>query len=180
MSNTKAPAIKATPQQTEQSVATKPKFVFQDYQDNTGPVDKSRVDELLEDGFPGHEEIQLAWIHFNGLAAAEKRYYRVIRRDTHEHWFKPEAFDNVHNVVGRGQGNLNLAMGGIPELYLCERPREAAEEEQRQMSEFSSRRLQDDAKLSEIKERMGNVVGTEILGGVSMGRSSWGQDTRTK
>lgn len=180
MSSTKT-TTKPAPQQTEtEAPAAKPKFVFQHYQDNTGPIDMSRIDELLADGFD-QSEWQFGWIHFNKLDWAQKRYYQIIRRDTHEHWFKPEAFDPVHNVIGRGQGNLNLSMGGIPEVYLCVRPKEAAEEEQRQMSEYSARRLQDDPKLAEIKERMGHVVGPEsIFGGVQTNRSGWGQDTRTK
>ena len=178
MSSIKTKEATSAPAQT--AAPKKSKFVFQHYQDNTGPVDQSRIDDLLADDFD-QSEWQFGWIRFDRLDWAQKRYYQVIRRDTHEHWFKPDVFDPVHNVIGRGQGNLSIAMNGIPEVYLCVREREAQQEEQRQMSEFSAQRLQDDPKLTEIKERMGNVVGTgSVFGGVSMNRSSWGADIRTK
>ena len=42
------------------------------------------------------------------------------------------------------------------------------------MAEASARRLQDNEKLREIREKVGGVVGADVLGGVSMSRSGWG------
>lgn len=154
----------------------KPKFVFADYQDNTGPVDTSRVDDFLTDEFDNNMW-QLAWIRHDGLEKAQRRYYEVVRRDTHGHLFKDEAFDSVQNIIGRGREHLHPTMGGIPEVYLCIRPREAGVQEQLQMSRASGRRLQDNEEIQGIRDKIGSVVGPEHLtGGFSMNRSGWGND----
>lgn len=153
---------------------TKPKFVFEQYQDDVTGADPSRIDEFITEEF-SFDEWQPAWIRYDGHEAAVKRYYSRVQRDTHGHLFKDEAFDPIHNIIGKGKERLNPMLGGIPEVALYIRPREAADEEQRQMSAASARRLQDNQKLQEIRDKIGNVVGTDsVFGGVSMGRG-WGE-----
>lgn len=155
---------------------TKPKFVFAEYQDNTGPVDTSRIDDIISDDY-SHDEWQAAWIRYDQLDKALRRYYQVVRRDSHLHLFREDAFCPTHNVIGRGKEHMNITMGGIPEVYLCIRPREAEFAEQEQMSQASARRLESNDKLNAIKEKVGNVVGANMFGGVSMGHTSgWGKD----
>jgi hypothetical protein len=171
-SQSQAVAVSETPDQP--GVVEKSKFVFLDYMDHSGPVDESKVDDLVTDQFDP-SMYHLAWIRHDGLEkATSRRYFTVVRRETHGDLFKDEAFDPIQGVVGRGKQHLHPTMGGIPEIYLCIRPMEANIEEQKQMSKASMRRLQEDSKIQEMRQKMGSVVGTEILGGVSMGRSGWG------
>lgn len=160
--------------QPTNTAADKPKtqFIFQQYQDNTGPLDPSRIDDMVTEDF-SYEEWQPAWISYDRLDNAAKRYYQRVTPAEHGHLFKADAFNTTHNCIGRGYDKLHPSMGGIPEDYLHIRPREAAVEEERQMSAASARRLVDNEKLQEIRQRTNNVVGAEILGGISFNRTKW-------
>lgn len=153
---------------------SKKTFTFDAYQEAAAAKDPSSIDEFVTDEY-NPNEWSCAWIRYNNLEKAQKtRYFDIVRRDTHGHLFKDAAFDPLTNQIGRGKEYLHPSMGGIPELTLCIRPKEAEIEEERQMSEASARRLEQSDKLKDIKERMGNVVGANVFGGVSMSHSHSG------
>lgn len=176
--NKTAPAVQFENDEPEQAVASKPRFIFQAYQDNTGAVDESEIEPYLNPGVVfDYEQWAPAWKRYDQISDVHKDYYVVVRAgEQFSELFSPESFDPIHGVIGRGKDKLHPSLGGIPELYLCIRPREADVEEERQMSRASARRLEDNEKLKEIKKRSNGVVGAEMFGGVSMSRTGWGDN----
>ncbi len=161
-------------QQAEDVKQGKPRFVFSQYSDIAEVPDDSDIEPLLAEGYdpsPHH----FAWMKHNQHSEAERRYFTRVTQATHGHMFKEEAFDAVHGVIGRGAQNMKNTMGGIPELYLYERPIEAEQAEMEQMTAKSRKRSDptQNAELQEIRQRMGNAIGMKhVRGGV---RSGWGQ-----
>lgn len=152
----------------------KPKFIFDHYQENAANEDPSRIDAFITDEF-SFDEWAPAWIRYDSLEKAVKsRYFQIVEKSTHGHLFKEHAFDPMTGQIGRGKEYLHPSLGGIHELVLCIREREADNEEQRQMAEASARRLEQNEKVKELKEKMGGVVGTNVFGGVSMSHSPSG------
>lgn len=160
-------------QKQPQAAAAKPKYTFSDYQDDDSTRDTSRIDGLYTDEFDPDQYDPL-WVRFDGHERAERRYFEEVTRDTHGHLFKDSAFDPILGVIGKGREYMHASKGGIHELTLWIRPIEAKIAEDQQMQAASARRLQDNEKIKEIKERTGSVVGANVFGGVSMSHSSKG------
>lgn len=178
MSRNTTTKSKAGTTQPNEKVAVKPKFIFDKYQESAANDDPSSIDAYITDQF-SFDEWAPAWIRYNNLESAVKsRYFQVVRKDIHGDLFKDEAFDPISGQIGRGKEYLHPSLGGISELVLCIREREAEVEEQRQMAAASARRLEQNEKVKELKEKMGGVVGTNVFGGVSMSHSPSGWLTK--
>jgi len=158
------------------AVDVKPKrqYVFHQYQESHATFDKSDVSHILKDGFdasPWH----FAWIRYDKQKEAESRYFQKVTESTHKDWFDHGAFDPIHGTVGMGNEYLHPSYNGIPEVELFVREQEANQAEQEQMAAASARRLEENPEVRAIKERMGNVVGTHVFGGVATNVTGWGK-----
>lgn len=164
---------KQNEQKQSQAASAKPKYNFSDYQDDDSTRDTSRVDGLVTDEFDP-DQWDLLWARYDRHEKTQRRYFEQVCRDTHGHLFKDKAFDPILGVIGKGKEYLHSSLGGIYELTLWMRPIEAKIAEDQQMQAASARRLQDNEKIKEIKDRTGGVVGANVFGGVSMSHSSKG------
>lgn len=154
----------------------KPRFVFADYVDNTEGYDPTDINQFLKDG-ADVSGYQFAWLRYDDHGKAQSRYYVQVKQDTHGDLFRADAFDAINGCIGRGYGKKE--MGGVPEISLFCRPAEADIAEQEQMSRASQRRLDPEHNkgLNDIKERIGNVIGSQhVSGKTSTNRSGWGSN----
>jgi len=179
MSKTKTTNQTDTEQTVAAPTAAEPQFYFPQYQDRTDANDRSDIAEMVREGV-SMDAYHTAWIRYDKLKEAEKRYFQVVRKETHGDIFSDTAFD-TNGVIGMGHEYMGPQFGGIPELYLCIRPAAANVAEQQAMSEASARRLREDGEMQGLRDSIqgelnranNKVVDTALFGGVSFNRGGW-------